>query len=67
MSFQIINHQSVRDLNWRLEEAPVDPRNFRPNIIVDGEKLLPYEEDHWEWVKIGEVVFRVVSPGTRYV
>lgn len=64
MSFHLVNEASVADLNSRLDN-PVSARNFRPNIIVAGEKLLPYEEDNWDWVKIGDVVFRVLAPCTR--
>jgi MOSC domain-containing protein len=45
---------SLQDLNSRLPE-PVNINRFRPNIVVDGD--LPFAEDHWQQIKIGEVSF----------
>lgn len=61
-SYMMLSKASVDDLNKRLN-TPVTERNFRPNIIVKGCK--PYAEDSWEWVKIGEAVFRSFKPTTR--
>lgn len=64
-SFLLFNESSVTDLNLRLSE-PVQALNFRPNFVVKGP--LPYEEDKWKWVKIGnEVIFRNVKPCTRCI
>ncbi|KAJ8961039.1 hypothetical protein NQ317_010389 [Molorchus minor] len=30
-----------------------------------GQKIQPYEEDTWEWVRIGDAVFRNVKECTR--
>lgn len=41
-------------------------RQFRPNFLVRGS--LPYEEDKWKWIRIGETaVFKNVKPCTRCV
>ncbi|XP_020299741.1 mitochondrial amidoxime-reducing component 1 [Pseudomyrmex gracilis] len=61
-SYNLINEASVTELNSRLEEE-VTPLQFRPNFVVKG--ATPYEEDKWDWVKIGDVIMRNVMPCTR--
>ncbi|XP_076175776.1 mitochondrial amidoxime-reducing component 1 [Ptiloglossa arizonensis] len=63
-SYCLINESSVTDLNARLKE-PVAPEQFRPNFVVKG--AVPYEEDSWGWVKIGDAIFRNVMPCTRCI
>lgn len=60
----IINESTVEDLNSRIENGNVTHNNFRPNIVVKSEK---YAEDDWEWVKIGDVIFRKTKPCTRCI
>nr|CAI5852356.1 unnamed protein product [Callosobruchus analis] len=50
---------SVQDLNKRMNNYQITVKNFRPNLLVEGPP--PYDEDNWEWVKIGNVVFRNVA------
>jgi uncharacterized protein YcbX len=40
-------------------------RRFRPNLVVDGGA--PYAEDDWQRIRIGDVVFRVVSRCSRCI
>lgn len=63
-SYMLLNESSVDDLNTRLP-SPVTTLHFRPNIVVKGAKT--YAEDYWEWVKIGNVVFRNVKLCSRRV
>ncbi|XP_063831438.1 mitochondrial amidoxime-reducing component 1-like [Ostrinia nubilalis] len=62
-SFNLINEASVQDLNSRVGELEITPRQFRPNFVLSGAK--PYDEDNWKFVKIGENVFEIVMPCTR--
>jgi uncharacterized protein len=64
----IMNDASVKDLNSLLPEGtePSTSLHFRPNFVVKGDNLKAYEEDKWTWVKIGETIFQVVKPCTRY-
>lgn len=64
LPYLITNMQSLADLNSRLER-PVTMDHFRANIIVDGE--VAYEEDHWQRIRIGDVIFRAVKPCARCV
>ncbi|XP_058804398.1 mitochondrial amidoxime-reducing component 1 [Phymastichus coffea] len=63
-SYTLENEASIADLNSRIDE-PVVPQNFRCNFVVKGAE--PYEEDAWDWVKIGNVYFRNVKPCTRCI
>jgi len=65
--FMLMTESSVDDLKTRTSsDVSVVPRQFRPNFVVRG--TIPYEEDKWEWIKIGETaVFRNVKPCTRFV
>lgn len=60
----LMTTSSVEQLNEKLE-TPVSTLQFRPNILVSTQQ--PFEEDEWEWIKIGErVVIRNVKPCSRY-
>lgn len=61
-SYNIINERSVEDLVKRIGNNSVTLHNFRPTIVINTE---PYAEDSFEWVKIGEVIFRLTKPCTR--
>ena len=38
---------------------------FRPNLVIDG--TVPWEEDGWRRLRIGEVVLRLAKPCSRCV
>ncbi len=60
----LISEASLKDLNTRLEQ-PVSMRRFRPNLVVDGD--LPYAEDNWRRIRIGEVEFEGVKNCSRCI
>ncbi|WP_439895655.1 MOSC domain-containing protein, partial [Sodalis-like endosymbiont of Proechinophthirus fluctus] len=60
----MISDASTEYLNTRSNGEIISSLNFRPNFVVKGEKLIPFEEDNWKWIKIGETVFRNISPCT---
>lgn len=65
-SYLLINKASVDELNTRLPES-VSVRHFRPNIVIEGEDATAFTEDNWDWIKIGDVIFRNVKPCTRCI
>lgn len=56
---------SETSLNWLQERCPVtiDQQQFRANIVVSGD--LPFAEDGWLDISIGEARFSVHSPCER--
>ncbi|MDN0075901.1 MOSC domain-containing protein [Crenobacter sp. SG2303] len=62
--YLLINRVSLDALNEMLPR-PVTERHFRPNLVIDG--ALPWEEDDWQVLKIGDIVFDVAKPCTRCV
>lgn len=58
----LISDASLEALNTHLD-VPVPMNRFRPNLVVSG--TTPFEEDRWQKMAIGEVVFRVVKPCER--
>lgn len=62
--FLLISQASLDDLNRRLS-APVGMERFRPNLVVSG--CAPYAEDGWTRIRIGAVLFRVVTSCARCV
>ncbi|WP_339901702.1 MOSC N-terminal beta barrel domain-containing protein [uncultured Cyclobacterium sp.] len=64
MPFLIIGQASLEDLNERLD-SPVPMSRFRPNIVFTGTN--PFEEDSWDKIQIGKVVFQVTKPCARCV
>ncbi|XP_066589167.1 mitochondrial amidoxime reducing component 2-like [Prorops nasuta] len=63
-SYTMLNEASVADLNTRLVE-PVINLCFRMNFVVKGAQ--PYDEDFWDWVKVGDLIFRNLQPCTRCI
>jgi uncharacterized protein YcbX len=60
--FLLIGQASLDDLNKRLDD-PVPMNRFRPNFVVSG--ALPYEEDSWNNLSIGENKFVAVKKCAR--
>lgn len=50
----LVNSRSVEELNARLE-SPVEAEVFRANVVYQGTDA--YEEDGWERIRIGDVIF----------
>ncbi|MFW1676872.1 MOSC domain-containing protein [Pontibacter sp. JAM-7] len=60
----LISQASLDDLNQRSTQ-PVSMAHFRPNLVVTD--TMPFAEDHWRKIRIGEVEFDVVKPCSRCV
>ncbi|XP_069697211.1 mitochondrial amidoxime-reducing component 1-like isoform X1 [Periplaneta americana] len=64
--FMLLSESSIEDLKSRLPERlnNLSHRRFRGNFMARG--TVPYEEDNWDWVRVGDqAVFRTVKPCTR--
>ncbi|XP_063927745.1 mitochondrial amidoxime-reducing component 1 isoform X2 [Zophobas morio] len=67
-SVSLVNQHSVNDLNKRVGNSDITVEQFRHNIVVDGPDLQPYDEDTWDWIKIGDnVILRNVKDCTRCI
>lgn len=64
----LVTTGSLRAVEQQLGE-PVDPRRFRPNLVVDTGDLTGFVEDAWVGVRllVGEVLLEVVAPMPRCV
>jgi uncharacterized protein YcbX len=62
--FLLIGQASLNDLNQRLPEA-VPMNRFRPNLVVTTD--IPFDEDQWKSIRIGETIFHLVKPCARCV
>lgn len=63
----LMNLSSVEDLE-ELVNKPIDPLQFRGNFHLRMDEHVPYAEDSWQWIRIGEdAVFRIVAPCTRCI
>jgi len=60
--FLLVNEASLADLNARMQE-PLPVNRFRPNVVVQG--TLPYVEDMWRKISIGQVAFHIVKASKR--
>ncbi|XP_034244478.1 mitochondrial amidoxime reducing component 2-like [Thrips palmi] len=63
-AYHVIVRSSLDALNEKLQ-VPVSSLNFRPNFVVDGPAA--FEEDAWQWVRIGQAVFKVIMPCGRCI
>lgn len=64
----LISQASLNDLNEHLlasNQKTVSMANFRPNIVVDN--CLPFAEDGWQYIRIGEIEFKVSKPCERCI
>ncbi|MCX8600685.1 MULTISPECIES: YcbX family protein [unclassified Gilliamella] len=62
--YLLLNEASFNYLQKQCPEK-LDIRQFRANIIIKD--ALPFAEDGWKTIKIGEVIFDIVKPCTRCV
>ena len=60
----LTSRSSLDDLCKRAG-ADIAMRRFRPNLVIAG--AMPWEEDNWRAIKIGDVRFRVAAPCARCV
>ncbi|HHO0882106.1 hybrid-cluster NAD(P)-dependent oxidoreductase [Aeromonas hydrophila] len=60
----LISQASLEDLNLR-SDALHQMSQFRTNLVASG--TLPFEEDSWKRIRIGEVEFRVAKPCSRCI
>lgn len=60
--FLIIGEQSLSDLNSKMEN-PLPMNRFRTNFVFSGG--VPFDEDRWKIIAIGDVKFGVVKPCAR--
>lgn len=63
-AFLLTSEVSLASLNLHLDEA-IPMNRFRPNIVVNGPGLEPYDEDFWREVKIGGMRAFVVRACAR--
>lgn len=60
----LANQASLDELNRRLRakgKEAISMNRFRPNIVVQGKSLQPFEEDYWKVIAIDGVVFHIVK------
>ena len=62
--FHLTTEESLADLNARMG-VPIPMNRFRPNLVVRGG--VPYAEDAWKTLAIGETTLRWIKPCTRCV
>jgi uncharacterized protein YcbX len=55
-SLEAFNNSSSLDVNMN---------RFRPNIVIDGEHLIPFEEDTWKEIRIGTAILFCAIPQAR--
>lgn len=58
----LIGEGSLEELNRRLA-VPVVMERFRPNLVIAGS--LPFAEDEWRRIRIGEIEFSISKPCER--
>ena len=63
-SILLATEPSLAQLNCEIDE-PIPMSRFRPNIVVDGEDLAPYDEDFWTQLQIGALTAFVVKACDR--
>lgn len=67
--YMLMTKESIANLELEIERqgtvnCPISAENFRPNLLVEGTKKA-FDEDDWAYIKIGDAIFRNVSPCQR--
>lgn len=62
--YLLTSEASLRDLQTRCP-AGVSMTQFRPNLVVTGSPA--WDEDRWQTIRIGEIIFDVAKPCSRCV
>jgi uncharacterized protein YcbX len=60
----IASQASLDELNRRLVQEGKDAismSRFRPNIVIQGKSLQPFEEDQWKVIAIGDQLFSILK------
>jgi uncharacterized protein YcbX len=60
--YHAVGQASLDDLNSRLV-TPVGIERFRPNFVFGN--TMPFAEDHWKRICIGNIAFELASPWER--
>nr|XP_023024697.1 mitochondrial amidoxime-reducing component 1-like [Leptinotarsa decemlineata] len=63
----MMTQASVDDVNRRMFSPHVPAESYRPNLLMDDPNLEPFEEDNWEWIKVGDVIMKNVSECGRCI
>lgn len=63
----LLNEASFNDIADKVDTSEICADNFRASIVVNGPNLLPYAEDNWKWIKIGDVVMKNVANCTSCI
>lgn len=64
----VASTSSLQDLNDRLKQKgkkAISMSNFRPNIVISGPLLQPFEEDTWKLIQIGNVILKITKACPR--
>jgi MOSC domain-containing protein len=65
----LITEASIRQLRAWIGHGWVDHaeaiQRFRPNVVIDGD--VPFDEDHWDRIQLGDTWFRVGAACDRCV
>ena len=64
----IATEASLHELNTLLlakNKNPIQMNRFRPNIVISGNQIKPFEEDQWKSIMIGNVLFHIVKACPR--
>ncbi|MEM9101090.1 MAG: MOSC N-terminal beta barrel domain-containing protein [Pseudomonadota bacterium] len=61
----VATEASLKEINGQLTTS-TDWRNYRPNLVIDGDTLKPHVEDTWQRLQIGDqVIIRMTTPCAR--
>lgn len=59
----------LHSLNPHPHDQHITPARFRPNFVIDSgaQTLLPWQEDEWKQVRVGDVTFACAGPCARCI
>jgi hypothetical protein len=57
----INNNNNNGDVTVGPTPTPIPMNRFRPNIVISGDGLKPFEEDTWKVIAIGDILFALVK------
>ncbi|CAN8072973.1 unnamed protein product [Agarophyton chilense] len=61
----LVTERSRESVRKHAEIPALAMERFRPNVVIDGNNMKPFEENNWAEITVGDTAFKVPKPCDR--